>query len=144
MYKREYKGYMTIEASLILPMIIGGIVFLIYLGIGLYNVNVINHVAYIAALRGSQLADMPLKAVKTYVEEQAEELLDAKILGEKILQTKVKVSYGKIKVKINMDSKIPFKEWDLFKIEREAEVNRTDPVDFIRKVRLSDEGQISK
>lgn len=135
---------MTIEASLILPMIIGGIVFLIYLGIGLYNVNVINHVAYIAALRGSQLADMPLKAVKTYVEEQAEELLDAKILGEKILQTKVKVSYGKIKVKINMDSKIPFKEWDLFKIEREAEVNRTDPVDFIRKVRLSDEGQISK
>ena len=32
---------MTVEASLVFPMILGGIIFTIYLGIYLYNVSVI-------------------------------------------------------------------------------------------------------
>ena len=57
MCKRAKKAYMTIEAALIFPIILGGIVFTIYLGFYLYNASVIKQVSYIAALRGSQLTE---------------------------------------------------------------------------------------
>jgi len=66
MFKKEEKAYMTIEASLIIPVIVGGIIFVLYLGIFLYNSGTIKQTAYIAALRGSQMKNMSQKEMETY------------------------------------------------------------------------------
>ena len=46
-------AYMTLEATLIYPMIFGGILFTISLALYLYNAVVVKQVTSVAALRGS-------------------------------------------------------------------------------------------
>lgn len=138
---------MTIEASVIFPMITGGIIFTIYLGIYLYNVSVIKQTAYIAALRGSQMVTDSSDEVEAYVKEQLESLLDQKIIMKKDIEQEIKVSVGTVKVKLSMNLAPPlgegiFSEMGLWKIEKEVRMERYHPVDFIRKVK--NESQISK
>ena len=149
MDKRWKKAYMTVEASLVFPIILGGIIFIIYLGIYLYNISVIKQTAYIAALRGSRLMTYSSSEVEEYVKEQLDNLLNSKILIKENINQEVKVSSGKIKVKLSIDFMIPlsegiFSEMKLWKIEKEAEVIRYHPVELIREVRKRNEGQISK
>ena len=140
---------MTLEASLILPVIFAGIIFTIYLGIYLYDISVMKQVAHIAALRGSQLTEASMNEVKIYTEQQLDKLLDSKILMKENLQTEIKVSYGKVKVRIIMNIKIPLMQW-LVKdkgmgiVRKEAEAVRVYPVNFIREVRKRNERQISE
>ena len=140
---------MTVEASIVFPMILGGIIVTIYLGIYLYNISVMKQAAYIAALRGSQLITVSSSEKEEYVKEQLDSLLSSKILTKESIQQEVKVSYGKIKVKLSMNI-IMFPGGDIFskpglgKIEKEAEVMRYYPVDFIREVRKQNESQMSK
>lgn len=149
MCKKWENAYMTIEASLIFPMILGGIIFTIYLGIYLYNVSVIKQAAYIAALRGSQLINTSSSEIEGYVKEQLECLLDSKILIKENIRQEIKVSYGKIKVKLSMDMNVSlnkgvFSKMELWKVEKEAVAMRYHPVNFIRKVRKRNESQVSK
>ena len=60
---------MTVEASVVFPMILGGIIVTIYLGIYLYNISVMKQAAYIAALRGSQLITVSSSEKEEYVKE---------------------------------------------------------------------------
>jgi len=148
MYEKQQNAYMTLEASLILPVIFAGIIFTIYLGIYLYDISTMKQMAYIGALRGSQLMNASAKEVEIFVEQQLEQLLDRKILIKEDLQKEVKVSYGKVKVKIVMNLKIPLLQWitkdtGLGVIEKEAEAFRVHPVNFIREVR-ENESQISE
>ena len=147
MCKKWEKAYMTVEAALVFPMILGGIVFIIYLGIYLYNASVMKQTAYIAALRGSQLITDSLAEVEEYVKEELDSLLDSKILTKESIQQEIKISHGKIKVKLSMNFTLPLVgeiSSELIQIEKEAEVVRCRPVYFIRKVRKGYESQISK
>lgn len=149
MYKKQQNAYMTLEASLILPVIFAGIIFAIYVGIYFYDISTMKQVAYIGALRGSQLVDASAEEIKLFVEQQMDQLLDSKILIKEDLQKEVKVSHGKIKVKIIINLKIPLMQWivrdtGLGVIEKEAEAVRVHPVNFIREVRKRNEGQISE
>ena len=149
MYKKEKKAYMTLEASLVLPVIFAGIMVMIYWGIYLYDMSVMKQVAYIAALRGSRISDASAEDVKGFVEEQLEQLLERKIMMKENLQKEVKVTYGKVKVKVVMNVKIPLIHWitddmEFGIIEKEAEAVRIDPVNFIREVRKRNESQISE
>ena len=58
MFKKEKSAYITLETSLVLPLILGGIIFVLYIGFYLYNFATVKQVAYIAALRGSQTKDV--------------------------------------------------------------------------------------
>lgn len=135
---------MTVEASVIFPMVFGGIIFTIYLGIYLYNVSVIKQIAYISALRGSQIAADSSSEVEEYVEEQLGNLLDSKILMKENVEQEIKVSGKRIKVKLSMSLTVPWSEDGGWKIEREAGITRYNPVDIIREVRKANDGQISE
>ena len=87
-------------------LLIAGIIFAIYLGIYFYDISTMKQVAYIGALRGSQLMNASAEEVKIFVEQQLEQLLDSKILIKEDLQKEVKVSHGKIKVKIIINLKL--------------------------------------
>ena len=131
---------MTIEASLLMPMIVGGIIFILYLGVYLYNSCTVKQTAYIAALRGSQVKNASLSQIETYVESQIEELLFHQILAKENMKKEVDVSMGKVTVKIGTDVKMPFADLispqiHFWEINGEGYANRVNPVDIIRGVR---------
>jgi len=125
---------MTIEASLIIPIVLGGIVFIMYIGFYLYNFATIKQTAYIAALRGSQLRNVSSAEIENFVEKQVDELLQRQIVAKEDIKKEVKVSMGNIKVKIYTGVKIPFAE-NILEINGESQVNRMEPIEIIRGVR---------
>ena len=149
MCKKERNAYFTVEASMLMPFILGGIIFVIYLGIYLYNVCTLKQVSYIAALRGSQFKTASNEEIKSYTEQQLNQLLDHQVLAKEKLETKIHVTNSKVKVKITTKITTPFVEFiskaiDFWKIENEAEANRLNPVDIIRNVRKINESKISE
>ena len=149
MYKGTKKAYMTVEASLLLPMILGGIIFIIFLGFYLYNAVTVKQAVYIAALRGSQVKEESRDAIESYVEQELEKMLCNRILSGENMEIKTKVSDHKVHVEMGLvtnislsqeiDSKINFGT-----IRSKAEASRINPVDIIRSVRKVNESQISK
>lgn len=138
---------MTVEATLVVPMIFVGIIFTIYLGLYLYNASTIKQAAYIAALRGSQLTGVSSETIENYVEQQLEELLNDQILARGNVQMEIKVSSQKVRVRIMTDMNMPFTQFLSFAINLwtiETEAVRINPVDIIRNVRKADGSQISK
>ena len=149
MCKGKQKAYMTIEATLLFPVIFGAIIFTIYMGIYLYNTSVIKQISYVAALRGSQLLEVAKEEIELFVEQQLKELIEQKLLAQEVTQWEIKVSMGKIKVKVDMEMKVPFMEGisfikKIWRISGEAEVIRINPVDVIRGKRRINESQISE
>lgn len=150
--KETYLGkaaYMTVEAFLVMPIILGGIVFVMYVGFYLYNAATIKQTAYIAALRGNQMKNVSSYEIENYVEKQVDEILSQQILSGKIMKKEVKVSKGSINVKIYTELKMPFTgladvEDILREIIREVKVKRTNPMEVIRGVRKVNGYQISK
>lgn len=144
MCKKEKSAYLTIEAALVIPMVLGGIVFILYVGFYLYNLVAMKQTAYIAALRGSQMKQDSSAKIKKYVEEQVDELLTGQILAKEDIEKEVKVSTGTIKVKIYtklefLFAKLLFLEETNWEIKGEAQVSRADPIEIIRGVRKIDE-----
>jgi len=140
MCKKEEQAYMTVEASLVLPTVIGGIIFILYLGIFLYNYCTINQTAYIAALRGSQIKNVSTDEIDNYVKKQIDELLFQNILAREEVKKEVRTSIGKVTVKMSTDVNIPFTDLlsakiHIWEIETEGYANRVNPIEIIRGVR---------
>lgn len=140
---------MTIEASLLFPMLLGGIIFIIYMGFYLYNAGTIKQTAYIAALRGSQEKHKNSDAIENYVEQEVQKMLSNRMLVKENMEIKTKVFSNKVSVEIEFGMKAPFFQelWskiNLWKMETKAEAVRLNPVDIIRNVRKINESQISK
>lgn len=149
MCKNTKKAYITIEASMVFPLVLGGIIFIIYLGFYLYNASVIKQVSYIAALRGSQLRERSSEQIKTYIEEQLQQLSEEKLLTGREIKQEIAVSFYEIKVKVKMDMTpwflrgVPYMD-KIWEIKKEAKVSRINPVDIIRGVRKINESKISE
>lgn len=94
-------AYMTTEASLLLPMVIALIVFIMFLAFYLYSVCFLNQAAYIAALRGSQTLD---GNAQTTAEQALEELLEGRIIPIKGLNKEIKASA--LSVEVNLDAEL--------------------------------------
>ena len=140
MFKKETSAYMTVEASLVIPLILGGIIFVLYIGFYLYNFVTVRQVAYIAALRGSQMKEASSSEIENFVEKQVDELLLGQILAKESIKKEVEVFTGSIKVKIYTSVKIPFAGLlsitdNFWEIRGESRVNRTEPIEIIRGVR---------
>ena len=140
MCKKEEQAYMTVEASLVLPTVIGGIIFILYLGIFLYNYCTINQTAYIAALRGIQIKNVSTDEIDNYVKKQIDELLFQNILAREEVKKEVRTSIGKVTVKMSTDVNIPFSDLlsakiHIWEIETEGYANRVNPIEIIRGVR---------
>ena len=91
------RGSFTIEATLLMPFIIGVLVFIIYMAFYTHDRAVLTKCAYVAALRGSQIltgdADTRFEA-----EEQAVSLLSGRLLGRWEIKPEIHVSLQKVEV----------------------------------------------
>lgn len=139
-YRKACKAYMTVEASLLLPLITMGIVFTLYLGFYLYNVCLLRQIAYTAALRGSLQKEGNNAQIEEYTNEQLKDLISQRLLAIENLESRVEVTFSVVRVKLSMSMQMPLAKWffpgaGLWEFAGEAKAKRLEPVTIIRGIR---------
>lgn len=129
-------GYMTTEASVIIPLAFVCFIIIILYTFYLYNHLTVYQSCYLSALRGSQLKNATNGAVKAYVDRELEKLLDEQVYEYQIDYAS-DVSMISIKVKAgsyvdNLMAKFGLYTEKKLTSNREVAINRIDPVDYIR------------
>ncbi|MDE6529149.1 MAG: hypothetical protein K2K96_00070 [Lachnospiraceae bacterium] len=104
---RNNKGMMTIEACILIPIIIMISLLVIWLGFFLYNKTLLMECAGIAAIRASQMAEADNEALASAAAARAEELLSQKTVAMEVQNINVSVDYGAVTVKIRGVMQIP-------------------------------------
>lgn len=134
-HRCRVKGYMTVEASVIIPITIGITVLSILLSFFLYNHCVCYQELYISALRGQQLRWEDNNTVKRKIDDSLSELLDHQVY-EYVSSAEASVSLLKIDIKcdVNVSNRVgALSLYDnSFIGERAVSIVRFDPVGVIR------------
>lgn len=140
--RRALKGYMTLEASLIMPWVVFLFIFLIYMSFYLYDKCVLFQDSYSLCLRGSVQKEDD-GAVK-YVNAHMAEKFGSKYFGVGKVIGSVKQSGKEIRVEGECNVKIPFDNFLTFSREKgwhiktEASAQIINPTDIIRKCRMAE------
>ena len=139
--KKEYKGSLTIEASLLFPLIMMVIVICIYAMFFMHDRAVLDASAYEAALRGCEITSEHGDVMST-VRATSEETIEGRLLSTKNVKTEVEITGHDVKVRYTGDFLVPggvnlvpeagFKE---LKIKAEGHCSRRNPVSFVRECR---------
>ena len=111
MIKRRMGGYFTVEAALILPMVILFMTTMLFVGFYVYDRCMLEHCAYEAAVRGSS-------SLYRSNEEAYEATLDAvnlmvkdKIFAARNLEYYITVTGSDIEVVYECDVNVPLLNW---------------------------------
>lgn len=135
----EKDGYMTLEASFIMPFTVILITALMYLSFYLYTVAFLNQAAYIAAFRAS-LCDEGNAEAEAAAARELDKLLKESVLPIKGLEKQINVSAVSVGVSLQANLALPApglqlisqKEWDIT-AEKKALIR--DAAAFIRAAR---------
>lgn len=138
--RKKINGYMTIEASFIIPFVFMLFVLIIYFSFYLYNQCVVYQDCYIAALRGSQIRNSSTSYVESITEKHIDSLLDNQIF-EYCKDYEVNCTVFSVKTEassdigMNFNNLMPYNEKNLH-TEKSASATRIDPVELIRLKRV--------
>lgn len=143
--KGQENGYMTVEASLIMPLVFLVILFIIYVGFYQHDRCVMEQAAYRAALRGSSLygadKDEKYRAVEDTLRELTENGL---VVMEETHEIQIKeqitiLSEGNLRIPLSGLVELTGSgEWSA---EKKTESRLSDPVFFIRLCRKLELGE---
>ena len=147
---RNNKGMMTIEACVIIPIIIFMTIMILWIGMLSYNRNAINSAISVGLTLGASVPEMENEEIAECVRKKTEELLTDRLVLVEDPEINVTVSYGTIKTEItaSMESP-PVPGMDVFKSEvwdlgQQKEVKRIRCSRLIRTFnrveRLMDQG----
>ena len=139
--KKYYDGYLTIEASFIIPAVLMILLLLLYWGFYCYDKSVSVQCSYIAALRGSNQWELSDGQIEAYTLEQLEKLTGETLLYLKTEESYVDVGILEIKagVKGGMDilfSKLRGDTMERWDTESEKKAYRLKPASYIRTYRI--------
>lgn len=143
--QKKLKGSFTIEAAIIMPVVIIITLMLIYLGFFLYNRCVMTQKSYVAALRGS-IYDEERKenilARDQYMEEELRELYGTKLLAGAGVESHIAMEKKEVTVKTELFMRVPIvtllknqgykNGWNIY-IEKKVPVFKE--IQFIRNCR---------
>lgn len=104
---KDNRGMMTIEACILIPIIIMLSLLVIWLGFFLYNKTLLMECAGIAAIKGSQIAEADNETIANTAVARAEELLMQKTVAMEIRDINVSVDHGAVTVKITGVMQVP-------------------------------------
>lgn len=136
---QSLEGYMTVEATLIILIVLYVCIFIIYSGFFLYDRCVIKQDAYRAVLRASSIYRQDSQAVYNTAWDMMETLTAEKYIAAEY-QYEIAVQ-GKVQVKICGQVQMPFRGLieltgvSAWNIEETAESKCLNPVLFIRTCR---------
>ena len=103
-------AYFTVEASLILPMVMLVTVMMIFLAFYSYDRCILEHSAYEAALRGTGIHQTAEEA-EEQVRSAAGRLVDGKLFAIHDLNYDIEVDAGKVTVNYHCVVNMPFMTW---------------------------------
>ena len=139
---KSFNGNSTIEASLIMPIILTILFLVIYLSLFLYGRAGSVRLAYTAALRASQLETEPSKIRAAYAKKEFAKLKEENYLGSTLCQGTVTTEGETIKITVDTTQNLPrtiFVGGSLYGdsfYDKSMFVAKTNhPVDFIRTCR---------
>jgi len=138
----ELKGSYTVEASLLMPLILGTIVILIYTSFFLHDRAVIYEGAILLANRYTNEQNLSDDRIKEKLLTESNIMIEKRVLCTRNISTDIKVTNSKIIVNCEGDfffpdmyvAKAVFQE-DGFHISTTKTMKRYDPVSFIRNCR---------
>lgn len=139
---RFAKGYMTVEASLIMPCVIFLFVFLIYTGFYLYDKCVLFQDVYVLSMRGSVQKEEG--GCLKYINEHMEKQFGSKYFGVGRVEGKAEQSGQDVRVSGSCSVKAPFNNFltfsgaDGWTIRTEAKARVINPTRIIRKCRVAE------
>lgn len=135
---KKFDGYMTIEASLIVPKIFLIFCGIIYLTFFLYNHCIAYQSCYLACLRAQQIRYGSTKDIETYTYNQLGKLLEGQVYQyQKELSVDVSVMSVKASAMseiINKLEKLGVFNMGKFAYKQEVSVMNFNPSSVIRKV----------
>lgn len=105
--KRDNRGMMTIEACILIPIIIMISLLAVWLGFFLYNKTLLMECAGIAAIMGSRMAEADNEELAGAAATRAGELLSQKTVAMEVRDITVSVDYGAVTVRITGVMQIP-------------------------------------
>ena len=140
--KKEYKASYTIEASLLFPIILTVIVFIIYGAFYIHDRAVLDAAAYGAALRGSEITSEK-GDIFAKVKEAGERAIEDRLLATRDVDMDIEIGKDKITVKNRGDFKIPAgvvlvpgMDFGGSAVRAEGHSARLDPTGFVRECRV--------
>lgn len=138
-FKTGWSGYMTVEATLMIPIVLYVCIFIIYSGFFVYDRCVMKQDAYRAAMKAGSVYRQDGQEVYNTAWNALEELTVDKYIAT---QCHYEVSVqGKVCVTVQGEVEVPFKGLEKmtgvssWKIEEKAESQCLNPVFFIRMCR---------
>lgn len=138
---KKEAGYFTVEAALIMPLVIAILVPMIFLSFYSYDRCVLEQCAYAAALRGSSNRFSSAEEAKKESLEAAESLITEKLFAVKEISTTVHVSALSVSVTYKCKVNMPLGTWlkelvgeDFLSLEVEKQVLRNKTVAIIRQL----------
>ena len=132
MFFKRLKGYFTVEASMIVPLVIVLIAFILYLTFYLYDRCIVTQDAYILAFRGTLCCGEDSTEIEQLVRSQSVGQYGSKYIGTNPLESRIRVDSKKVEVEVT--GRMTAVNGGFF-AKKEAE--RICPVECIRKVRLA-------
>ena len=140
MDKKSIKGYMTVEASLLIPFFVILIYFIVFLGFYLYNGCALSGISYASAIRGANIREKSREEIKYLVNNMAEEMMEERLVMVNQRNSEVMVNGRRIKVRVYASMEFPVlnlisERLFLWETEREAEAIRELPEEDIREKR---------
>lgn len=129
--RKWMKGSYTIEAALLLPVIVMALLLILYISCYLYDCCLIEKSVRAVTLRGVcyQGSD---KKCKKYMENEWKELTNGKLLGSSVSKLDITVNAVYIKVSCNTEFKLSKTYKKLFSDSFEHSRVRVRGTDFIR------------
>ena len=122
--KKSLKGVATIEAALIIPLVLLVFIASVHLLFYVHDQNVIGAVVYETAAMGSNR--------ETHNEEELENYFCERVTGRTILFSEVQAEVRMLEKEIQIVCDVQ-KDWIKIRIERSVKL--TDPEGYIRNVR---------
>ena len=139
--KKFYDGYMTVEASFIVPAAVMILVLLLYWGFFCYDKSVSVQCSYLAALRASNEWDLTVSQAERMAKEELEKLTDQTFLF--INRENMSAQAGLLNIETGISGKMEIlfsklrdddmKNWLM---DSSKSASRLKPSSYIRKYQL--------
>lgn len=137
----NFEGSFTLEAALLMPLILASILIVMYLSLFIHNQAALYSIAYEGALKASQLDENKQSEIYRIIDG----LLENKLLGAGTIKKQVEIDGKSIGVFLSGSMSIPgFEIIDMLipygslRIFGESEIQAKDTVALIRNYRLVD------
>lgn len=139
---QDERGSATVEAAVIVPIIFVILWLVIYMGLYLYDRNVVYFDAYLSAFRAAELTETDNEEAYSEAAAQMEQAIEGQLIALPEITQEITVTWKGVQITYSGEVVVPvmqngllFEEWGSYAFAGEAHAERHRPVTFIRRCR---------